>query len=101
MSANVLNFSEIEYCVRSLLNKYHAEYALLFGSYARGQANSNSDIDLVVFGGKNFNSTDIFAFAEDLQEFINKDVDVYEIREIDTGTQFYKNIINDGIKIAA
>lgn len=44
----VLTRSELETAIRTLLKKYHAEYALLFGSYARGEATASSDIDLVV-----------------------------------------------------
>jgi predicted nucleotidyltransferase len=101
MSEKVLSFQEIEVCVKSLLIKYHAESALLFGSYARGQANGRSDIDLVVFGGPDFHATDIFALADDLQKLISKEVDVYEIRELDTETPFYKNVMQDGVKIVA
>ena len=39
----------------------------LFGSYARGDANENSDLDFLVFGGKNFKLTNIFALAEELR----------------------------------
>ncbi len=39
---------------KSLLVRYNAEYALLFGSYARGEETPDSDIDVVVFGGKDF-----------------------------------------------
>ena len=46
-----LSYPELEATIRLLLKKYHAEYALLFGSYARGEATPNSDIDLVVVGG--------------------------------------------------
>lgn len=49
-----LSYPELEATIRLLLKKYHAEYALLFGSYARGEATPNSDIDLVVVGGPGF-----------------------------------------------
>ena len=101
MSERVLSLKEIEDCVNILLVKYHAESALLFGSYARGQANEKSDIDLVVIGGPEFHATDIFALAEDFQKLLNKEVDVYEIRELNTGTAFYENVMQDGVKIVA
>ena len=55
-----LSYPELEATIRLLLKKYHAEYALLFGSYARGEATPNSDIDLVVVGGPGFRARDIF-----------------------------------------
>jgi len=48
---NTLSRTEIEQVIRELLHKYHAEYALLFGSYARGEATAASDIDVIVVGG--------------------------------------------------
>ena len=36
-----------------LLEKYHADYAILFGTYAWCDATEDSDIDLIVFDGVN------------------------------------------------
>lgn len=94
------SINEIEIKVRDLLTKYNAESALLFGSYARGEATDDSDIDIIVFGGKSFNPTDIFAFAEDLRESTGKDADVFEICEINKSSAFYDNVMREGIKIA-
>lgn len=91
--------SDIENAIRTLLIRYNAEYALLFGSYARGEETPDSDVDVVVFGGKNFKKSNIFAFAEDLREMIGKNVDAFEISEVDTGTTFYENLIREGVKI--
>ena len=57
--------NEIEKSIKELLVRYNAEYALLFGSYARGEQTENSDIDVLVFGGENFKKSNIFAFAEE------------------------------------
>lgn len=91
---------EIENAIKSLLFKYRAEYALLFGSYARGEATEDSDVDIVVFGGKNFKKTNIFAFAEELREITGKKVDAFEICEINKSSSFYESVIKEGIKIA-
>lgn len=92
--------SDIENAIRTLLVRYNAEYILLFGSYVRGEETPDSDVDVVVFGGKNFKKSNIFAFAEDLREMIGKNVDAFEISEVDTGTTFYENLIREGVKIA-
>ena len=96
----MLTKSDIENAIRTLLVRYNAEYALLFGSYARGEETPDSDVDVVVFGGNNFKKSNIFAFAEDLREMIGKNVDAFEISEVDTGTTFYENLIREGVKIA-
>ncbi len=91
---------DIEKCIKALLVRYDAEYALLFGSYARGDETSESDIDVVVYGGERFKKTNIFAFAEDLREMLNKNADVFEISEINKDTKFYNSIMKEGVKIA-
>lgn len=91
---------DIEKFIKILLVRYNAEYALLFGSYARRDETSESDIDVVVYGGKSFKKTIIFAFAGDLGEMLNKNVDVFEISEINEDTPFYNSIMKEGVKIA-
>ena len=75
-----LALDEIKSVVKELLKRYHAEYALLFGSYARGEATPESDIDIVIIGGKNFVPRNIFA--------------------VNTGTPFYESVMREGIRIA-
>lgn len=95
-----LSRTEIEGLIKKLLCKYNAEYAILFGSYARDEADENSDIDVIVFGGSNFRATDIFAFGEELRELSRKNADVFEIREVDKDTEFYRSVMREGVRIA-
>ena len=95
-----LSFDEIAKVVRTLLKKYGGEYALLFGSYAREEATADSDIDLIVVGGDRFKLTDILDFGEELRSATQKDADVFEMRELVKDTEFYNNVLREGIKIA-
>ena len=91
---------ELKRIIRMLLQKYHAESALLFGSYARQEADAASDIDLLVIGGKDFDPTDVFCVADELHRITKKAVDVYELCEIDPDTAFYRTIMDEGGRIA-
>ena len=95
-----LSRSDLTGFIKELLCKYHAEYAILFGSYARDDADENSDIDVIVVGGDGFRATDIFAFGEDLRELSQKNVDAFEIREVNKESEFYSNILKEGVRIA-
>lgn len=95
-----LSRQEIEKLIKSLLSKYHANYAILFGSYAREDADEDSDIDVIVVGGDGFRAKDIFAFGEEMRELTKKKVDAFEIREVDKDTEFYRHILWEGIRIA-
>ena len=97
---SVITMNELEKMIRELLHKYHAEYALLFGSYARGEATADSDIDVIVYGGANFRPADIFAFGEELRQLTGKEVDAFEIREVNVGTPFYHAVMDEGVRIA-
>ena len=90
----------IENTIKRLLVHYCADYALLFGSYARGDETPESDIDVVVCGGKRFKKSNIFAFAEDLRETLGINADVFEISEVNPGTPFYENLMRERIRIA-
>lgn len=96
---NTLMLDEIKVMVSSLVKKYNAEYAILFGSYARGEANEESDIDIIIVGGKNFSALDVLAFGEELRELTNKKVDAFELREVEKNTEFYQNILHEGVRI--
>ena len=97
----ILSRENLTEAIRSLLKKYRAESAILFGSYARLEANAVSDVDVVIFGGPEFDPTDVFSLAEDLHRLTMKNVDVYEIREIDQQSDFYRTILREGVRIAA
>ncbi len=92
--------AKVEKAIKVLVDKYNAECAILFGSYARGEENEDSDIDVIVIGGANFRPKDIFAFGEELRQITKKEVDAFEIREVNEGTEFYKNIMQEGVRIA-
>ena len=95
-----LSYPELEATIRLLLKKYHAERAILFGSYARQEANAASDIDLIVIGGIKFDPTDVFCIAEELHRTLEKPVDVYELRELNAGSAFYDTVMAEGVQIA-
>lgn len=99
-AVSTLSLNEVKAIVKELLERYHAEYALLFGSYARGDATPDSDIDVIIVGGKNFVPRNIFALAEDLREMTGRDADVFEMREVNAGTPFYESVMREGIRIA-
>ena len=100
MSEQIYSLSEISSVVLTLLKKYHAESAILFGSYARQEADASSDIDLIVVGGKNFDLTDVLCIAEELHTALKKPVDAFELREINPNSTFHDTIMGEGVQIS-
>ena len=96
----MLSRAQIEEALKTLLRRYNAQSALLFGSYARGEETTDSDIDVLVVGGEHFKKTDIFSFAEDLRSMTGKEVDAFELCEVTPGTPFYETLMREGVRIA-
>ncbi len=97
MNKTVFTINDIVSLVKPIVKKYGVKEVYLFGSYARGEADGNSDIDFLVFGGENFKLTMIFAFAEELRNVLKKDVDVFEINEINKNSDFYNTIMKERV----
>ncbi|MCD8214729.1 MAG: nucleotidyltransferase domain-containing protein [Clostridiales bacterium] len=100
MIGNILTVDKISETVKPIAEKYQAEEIYLFGSYARGEATEESDLDFLVFGGKNFKLTMIFALAEELREAFNKKIDVFEIHEINQDSAFFNTIMKESLLVA-
>ena len=100
MQASVFTMEQIAAAVKPLADKYRVKEIYLFGSYARGEADENSDLDFLVFGGEMFRRTMIFALAEDLREVLKKNVDVFEITEVNPDSNFYQTIMKEKILVA-
>jgi Predicted nucleotidyltransferases len=100
MKGKVMTITDITYIVKPLADKYNIHQVYLFGSYARKEATEDSDVDILVCGGDKFKLTMVFAFAEDLRKALNKDVDVFEINEINQDSDFYKTIMKERVLVA-
>ncbi len=95
-----LTWKQLVTKVKPLLSKYHVKAIYLFGSYARGEAREDSDMDFLVFGGEGFKLTSVLALGEELREILQKEVDIFEIREINEDSEFYKTIMKEKILVA-
>ena len=100
MQETVFTMEHIVAKVKPLADKYRVKEIYLFGSYARGEADENSDLDFLVYGGETFERTMIFALAEDLRETLEKKVDVFEISEVNPDSNFYKKIMKERVLVA-
>ncbi|MCH7731136.1 MAG: nucleotidyltransferase family protein [Candidatus Marinimicrobia bacterium] len=63
-----------------ILRKYKAEIKGIFGSYARGEANEDSDLDVLVHFQKNATLLDLAGLGEFLESKLGCKVDVLSQR---------------------
>ena len=71
----VYTIEEIAELIAPVAKKYNIPKVYIFGSYARGEATANSDVDLMIEGG-DFGALDVVGIMNDFQETLNKSVDL-------------------------
>lgn len=76
MTDKIYTIDEIKANIIPILRRYEVERVFLFGSYARGEANQNSDIDLRVDKGKLRGLFALSGLRIDISEALSKNVDL-------------------------
>lgn len=95
---NVLSLSTIKKTIKPILNKYGVTDINLFGSYARGDAQTNSDIDIYCDKGNIKNLIEQGIMEDELEKALNKEVDiVFSSSQMDPF--FKEQIMEDMIKL--
>jgi len=100
MSDKIYQLDELAVMLKPMMEKYKVDELYLFGSYARGEATGDSDLDFLVYGGDQFKGTMIFTLGEELRKLLNKNVDIYEIRELNEGSEFYETVMKEKVLLA-
>ena len=75
----ILTLKEIKDRITPVVEKHHIEDVYLFGSYARGEANENSDVDIYCSSGDVETLFDEAGLIKELEEALGKKVDVVTI----------------------
>ena len=99
MNKCIFTLEDIAKVVKPLTEKYHVKAIYLFGSYARGEADENSDVDFLVYIDEGVKLTNVLALGEELREALQKKVDIFEIHEINKDSDFYRNVIKEKVLI--
>jgi predicted nucleotidyltransferase len=93
----ILSFLTIKRIVTAIASQYAIKKVILFGSYAKGQANPKSDLDLYMFS--NLSGLAYFEFAEKLRQALKKKVDLFSSLTLETTSPTYLQIEDTGIII--
>ena len=87
--------------LRDILSPVFARYgirrAVLFGSYVKGTATEKSDVDLLVDSG--LRGLRFFGFMDDVQRAVGKEVDLFDVTHIESGSLIDREIRNTGVTV--
>ena len=75
----ILTIKEIKQRIKPVMEKHGIDEVYLFGSYARGEANRNSDVDIYCSSGDIRTLYHEVDFNEELENALGKKVDVVTI----------------------
>ena len=98
INKKVQSLKEIKRIIKPILNKYGISDIYLFGSSARGEAKSNSDIDIYCDKGDIKTLIDQGELEEELENALNKEVDIIFTTSI-LDEYFKEQIKEDMIKL--
>lgn len=95
---DIYTLKQIRLIIIPILKKYGITNVSLFGSYARGEANENSDIDIYCDKGNIKTYIDQINLEEELETALNKKVDiVFNTTKIND--YFREQIMEDMIRL--
>ncbi len=83
--------------IEIIQNKINPAFIVLFGSFAKGTNRIDSDIDLAFFSKEQLSSYERFLLASELAEIADREVDLVDLKQIDT--VFTMQIFSQGIPI--
>lgn len=97
MSNKIYSIDELKTILAKILKDTVVEKAILFGSYAKNCSTETSDIDLIIDSNGKLLNINFYGLLEELVEQLNKNIDLFEITEIQKDSDIYKNIQKEGV----
>ena len=86
----MMDIPTIREAIAPIARFYGVKRLYLFGSYAKGNANENSDIDLLVEKGRSMSLLKLSGMRQSVQEALNLSVDLVTTTGIEE--EFHKEI---------
>ncbi|RZB30300.1 MAG: uncharacterized protein SRB1_02580 [Desulfobacteraceae bacterium Eth-SRB1] len=91
------NFEEMKKQIVRILKKNKVTKAGIFGSYARGEQNENSDIDILIKPTENMSLLDFAGIKLEIEDELKNKVDFVSYKTIHP--RLKKQILNEEIRI--
>ena len=97
MKQQIYTVADIKEKLMPIFDKYKMKKAVLFGSYTKGIARDNSDIDIMV--DSNLRGLAFFGLLEDVVNAVGKSVDLLDKSQIINSSRIQREIEDTGVVI--
>lgn len=97
MCDSIYSVDEIKNVLYPVFVRHNVKKAVLFGSYVKGMADKNSDVDLLL--DSRLRGLKFVGLIEDVRSALDKEVDVFDETHIIPGSKISSEIQKDGIVI--
>lgn len=99
---SVLSLDSIKYLLLPIVHRYGIQSVSIFGSYARNEAKTSSDVDLLIDGGNYQGLIEYMNMIDDMRSVLGRNVDVVTQASLDRSRTkadliFKKNVENERI----
>jgi predicted nucleotidyltransferase len=95
----VYSIDEIKQRLNPVFSAYPVYKATLFGSYARGEADSVSDLDIVTDSRGEISGVQFFAMWARAEDSVEKRIDMVELVEVRKESPIFESIQKEGVII--
>ncbi len=99
MTSNIISIETIKNKTIPILRNYPVNKAILFGSYSKGEANNNSDIDLYIDTNGKLKGLDFVGLLEVLVDTLGVDIDLIDKSHFEPDSLIIQEIEDGGMVI--
>jgi predicted nucleotidyltransferase len=99
MTSNIISVEAIKERTIPILRNYPVDKAILFGSYAKGEATNKSDIDLYIDTNGKLRGLDFIGLLEVLVNTLGVDIDLIDKSHIEPNSSILQEIEDGGMVI--
>ena len=95
--SKVYTVAELQRVLDPVFARFGVKRAVLFGSYAKGQAGEGSDVDLLVDSG--LRGLAFYGLLDSVASALEVPVDLIDASQIDRGSRIEQEIAGSGVQI--
>ena len=97
MTKTIYSIEEIKEKLEPIFRDAPIKKAILFGSYAKGEQHSRSDVDIVIDSEGAIKGLHFFGVLEDITVCLDKRIDLIEKYQIRENSSVYDDIEKNGV----